>query len=299
MLDEPNPFDRDAHRPLHIVLREWWQVAQRVMEESARDNLSVVAAGCAFYALFAIFPALWALISIYGLTANPANIEQHFALLSTVLPTEAYNMVIEQVRRIVATSEPSLGWGLFASVALALWSLNAGTQALFSALNIAYEESEQRSLFQFYLSAFAFTLLGLLAGVIGLFAIVYVPILFVAVGFGSIFEVLVGVGRWPFLALLSLLLLALLYRFGPCRRPAGWRWISVGSLVATVVWLGASAAFSLYVSHFANYDRIYGSFGAMIILLFWLYLSFYIVLLGAEINAELELHAAKDATLLK
>ena len=299
MLDESNPFGRDARRPPHISLRRWWQVAQRVMEKSARDNLSVIAAGCAFYALFAIFPALWALVSIYGLTADPASVEHRLALLSTVLPTEAYNMVIDQVRRFLATSSQSLSWGLIASVAFALWSLNAGTQALFAALNIAYNQSEHRTLFQFYLSAFAFTLIGFLGGVIVLLAIVYVPILFAAAGFGSTFQILVGVGRWPFLALLSLLLLALLYRYGPCRRPANWRWVSVGSLVATVLWLAASAGFSLYVSHFANYDRIYGAFGAVIILSFWFYLSFYIVLLGAEINAELELPTAVDGTPLK
>jgi membrane protein len=178
-------------------------------------------------------------------------------------------------------------------VAFALWSLNAGTQALFAALNIAYGEPERRSMFEFYLSTFTFTLIALLSGGVVLLAIVYVPVLFAAAGFSSAFEAVVGIGRWPLLALLSLLLLALLYRYGPSRRSAKWRWVSVGSLVATVLCLVASAAFSLYVSHFANYDRIYGAFGAVIILLFWLYLSFYIVLLGAEINAELELQTAQ------
>jgi membrane protein len=165
-----------------------------------------------------------------------------------------------------------------------------------AALNIAYEEPERRSLFQYYLNAFTFTIIGILGAVVMLFAIVYVPILFAFAGYSHAFELIVGVVRWPFLALFVLFMLAVLYRYGACRRSAKWHWVSVGSLFAMVVWLIASAAFSLYVSNFANFDRLYGSLGAVIILLFWLYISFYIVLLGAEINAELELQTAKDTT---
>ena len=141
-----------------------------------------------------------------------------------------------------------------------------------------------------------FTVIGIVGGVVMLLAILYVPILFAVAGFSHAFELAVGIGRWPFLALFVLLILSLLYRYGPCRRAAKWHWVSVGSVFAMVAWLIASAGFSLYVSHFANYDRIYGSLGAVVILLFWLYMSFYIVLLGAEINAELELQTAQDTT---
>ena len=283
---KPDPFGRDAIRPLDIPVRGWWQVAERVLSESSRDNLSVVAAGCAFYALFAIFPALSALISLYGLVADPANIEQSFDMLGYVLPQQAYDIVVEQIRRVGQASGQTLGWSLLLSLGLALWSANSLAQALFAALNIAYEEPERRSLFQFYLSAFTFTLLGILGGVVMLMAIVYVPILFASVGFSTEFEALLRLGRWPLLALLVLFLLALLYRFGPCRENAKWRWVSVGSLFATAVWLLASAGFSFYVSHFAHYDKTYGSLGAVIIFLFWLYISFYIILLGAEMNAR-------------
>jgi membrane protein len=232
---KPDPYGRDATEPLQIPALGWWQVAQRVVSESSRDNLSVVAAGCAFYALFAIFPALSALISLYGLAADPAHVEQNFGMLAYLLPQEAYGIVIDQIRRVAEASDRTLGWSLVLSLGLAVWSANAGAQAMFTALNIAYEEPERRSLFHFYLSAFTFTLVGILGGLVMLIAIVYVPILFAFVGFSSEFELLVRVGRWPFLALLVLVLLAVLYRLGPCRRSAKWRWVSVGSLFATTV----------------------------------------------------------------
>jgi membrane protein len=291
-----DPYGRDAKRPRHIPLRGWWQVAERVLHESSRDNLSVIAAGCAFFALFAIFPALSALISIYGLTADPVTVEQQFSMLAEVLPEQAYGVVIEQIRRLAETSGQSLGWSLVVSLGLAFWSANAGTQALMSALNIAYEQPERRSVVQFYLSAFTFTLAGIFGGVVMLLALVYVPIFFAFAGYSEAFELSVRALRWPLLAILVLLLLAIFYRYGPCRRAAKWRWVSVGSLFATAVWLLASAGFSLYVSNFAHYDRMYGSLGAVIILLLWLYISFYIVLLGAEINAELELQTSVDTT---
>jgi membrane protein len=292
----PDPYGREATRPYRIPLKGLWQVAQRVWIESSRDNLSVVAAGCAFYALFAVFPALSALVALYGLTADPATVEQQFGMLSSVLPPQAYEIVIEQIGRLAETPSQSLGWGLAVSLFIALWSVSNLTQAIFAALNIAYEEPERRSLLRFYLSAFTFAILGILSGALMLLAIVYVPILFAYAGYSETFELVVKIARWPLLALIVLMLLALLYRYGPCRRSAKWRWVTVGSLFATVLWLIASAGFSFYVSHFANYDRIYGSLGAVVVLLFWLYLSFYIVLLGAEINAELELQTAKDTT---
>ncbi len=171
-----------------------------------------------------------------------------------------------------------------------------GIQAMFAALNIVYGEPERRSVLGFYLSAFTFAFIGILGGVSMLLATVYVPILFAISGQPEAFERLVRIARWPILAFLSLFLLALIYRYGPCRRSPKWHWISVGSMFATIVWLLASVGFSYYVSHFAHYDRIYGSLGAVIILLFWLYISFYIVLLGAEINAELELQTTQDTT---
>jgi len=287
---------RDATRPHHIPLAGWWQIAKRVVAKAGSDNLSVVSAGCAFYALFAIFPALTASISLYGLTADPATVERQFDILKTVLPPQAYEIVIDQIRRIAETSGQTLGWSFVVSLAIALWSANLGVQAMFSALNIAYGEPERRSLLRFYLSAIGYTIIGILGGVVMLFAIVYVPILFDDAGHLEAYERLVRILRWPVFVVFTLLLLALIYRYGPSRRSAKWRWVTVGSVFAALVWLLASIGFSYYVSNFANYDRMYGSLGAVIILLFWLYISFYIVLLGAQINAQIELQTANDTT---
>ena len=294
MNSKPDPIGRDATRPYHIPLKGWWQIVQRVVSKTASDNLSVVSAGCAFYALFAIFPALTASISLYGLTADAATVERQFSMLETVLPPQGYEIVIDQIRRIAETSGQTLGWSFSVSLAIALWSANLGTQAMFSALNIAYGEPERRSIVRFYLSAIGYTIIGILGGVVMLFAIVYVPILFADAGHPEAYEKIVRIVRWPSFVLLTLFMLALIYRFGPSRRSAKWRWVTVGSVFAALVWLLASLGFSYYVSTFANYDRMYGSLGAVIVLLFWLYISFYIVLLGAEINAQVELQTTQD-----
>jgi membrane protein len=205
---KPDPYGRDARRPYQIPLKGWRQVAERVWTESGRDNLSIVAAGCAFFALLAIFPVLSALVSIYGLTANPDTVEQHFGLLRSVLPPQASDVVMAQIHRIAAASSGRLGWSLAVSLGIALWSGLAGTQAMMAALNIAYEEPESRSLFRYYLNAATFTVIGIIGGVVMLLAVLYVPILFAVTGFSRAFELAVGIGRWPFLALFVLL---------PCR----------------------------------------------------------------------------------
>ncbi len=292
---KPDTLRSNIARAYLMPLKGWWQIVKTVVSKAGSDNLSVVAAGCAFYALFAIFPALTASISLYGLTADPATVERQFSMLKTVLPPQAYDIVIGQIRRIAETSGQTLGWSFAVSLVIALWSANLGTQAMFSALNIAYGEPERRSLLRFYLSAIGYTFIGILGGVAMLFAIVYVPILFADAGHPEAYQRIVRIARWPAFALLTLFLLALIYRFGPSRISPQWRWITVGSVFAALVWLLASVLFSYYVSNFANYDRMYGSLGAVIILLLWLYISFYIVLIGAEINAAIESRASKPA----
>lgn len=289
MNDKPDQAASDATRHYHIPLKPAWQITKRVGRKIVDDNLQVVTAGCAFYALFSIFPALWASISLFGLITDPATVEQQFGFLATVLPAQAYDIIIGEIHRIAATSDKTLGWTFAVALAIALWSANFGTQAMFFALKIAAGGTKHQSLLRFYLSAFICTLIGILGGVAILFALVYVPSLFSEAGDANAYKMAVRIVRWPFLALLVLALLALVYRYGPGGGAAKWRFVSVGAVFATVIWLLASLGFSYYVSNFfSNYDRMYGSLGAVIILLLWLYLTFFIVLVGAEINAVLE-----------
>ena len=285
--------DSIGHQAARSYLEEWWQIVKDVALKAGKNHLSVVSAGCAYYALFAIFPALTASISLYGLTADPDTVERQFAMFETVLPPQAYTIIIDQIRRIAQTSGQTLGWSFGVSLAIALWIANRCTQAMFSALNIAYGEPERRSILRLYASAIGYTVIAILGSVAMLFAIVYVPVLFDDAGHPQDFKVLVTYLRWPVFMLVTLFLLALVYRYGPSRENATWKWITPGSVFAALVWLLASLGFSYYVSNFANYDRMYGSLGAVIILLFWLYISFYIVLLGAEINARVERPDAK------
>ena len=296
MIRTPDPYGREAAHPLEIPLKGWLQVVHRVSTESIRDNLSVIAAGCAFFAVFALFPALSALFLLYGLTVDPAAIEPQFGVLALVLPPQAYQMIVHETKLIAETSGNAFSWSLAFSLGLALWSVAALVQTVFAALNITYEEQERRGWLRFYVSAFVFAVTGVLGGLVALVAIIYVPIAFAYAGHSTDFQYFVSFARWPLLALMFFLVVACLYRYGPSRSTAKWRWVIPGSIFATIVWLIVSAVFSFYVSEFANYDKLYGSLGAVIVLLFWLYLAFYIVLLGAEINAELELQTARDTT---
>jgi membrane protein len=265
--------------------RDWRQLAQRVWRQSRHDHLSVIAAGCAFYAFFALFPALSAVISIYGIITDPATVEDTFDVLSAILPPQAYEIVIGQIRHITESPARVLGWNLALSLLLALWSTNTGVQAIFTALNIAHGERERRSAVHYYATALIFSIAAIAAGIVMLLALVYMPLLFASVGFSREFELSVRIGRWPFLAALILIFLELLYRYGPSRRKVPDGWVSIGSVFATAICLAATVVFSLYVTSIGNYNKTYGSLGAVIVMLLWLYICFYFILLGGQINA--------------
>jgi membrane protein len=297
MTGKPDPYGRDATRPYHIPLKGWWQVAQRVWTEASRDNLTVVAAGCAFYALFAIFPALSALTSLYGLTTDPATVEKQFSMLSSVLPAEAYDIVIEQIRNLAASSNRALGWSFGLSIGLALWSVMSLTQAIFAALNIAYEEKEKRGLVSFYLLAVLMTFGALLVALCALAATAAVAFLQRLLPQASLAALIAGkVAGYGLLASAGALIASIVYRFGPSREDAKWKWITPGSLFTAVTWLLLTVAFGFYVAHFTNYRASYGSLGAVVALLTWLYLSAYAFVIGAELNSEIEHQTAKDST---
>jgi len=287
---------REAIKPWQIPWRGWKDILWRTFEEVQQDRLLAIAAGVVFYALLAIFPAITALVSLYGLFTTPATINQHLTFLSDVMPEGGVGIVHEQIDRVAAKGDYRLGFGFIFGLAIAIWSANAGIKAVIDALNVVYEEEEKRSFIKLNLISLGFTAAALAAILIGIAMIIVVPLLLDRVGLGTVTTVALDYGRWPALVIAVLLSLAVLYRFGPSRAQPQWHWLSVGSIVATVLWIGGSALLSYYLRRYANYDATYGSLGAAIGLMMWLWLSSIVVLLGAEINAEVEHQTAVDTT---
>jgi membrane protein len=287
---------RDAGGPRQIPRRGWTDVLARVRSEIGADNLSMISAGVAFYAILALFPAIAALISIYGLLFDPNQVQQQVQALSGLLPQQAMSIIEGQMQGVAARPAQALGIGVAVGILFALWSATKGTKSMITALNIVYEEDECRGFFKLNASAFLLTLCLILLAVFTLALIVVVPVVLGMIGLGAVGETLVQVLRWPILAAMVVFTLAVLYRYGPDRRKARWRWTSWGAAGATLLWLLASWLFSLYVTNFGNYGATYGSVGAVIVLLLWLYVSAFVVLLGAEVNAEMEHQTERDST---
>ena len=287
---------REATSPTEIPARGWKDILWRVYEEMNKDRILAVAAGVTFYGLLALFPAIAALVAIYGLFADPTTIQDHLNLLSGVLPGGALEVISEQVKRITSKGSGTLGFAFFSGLAISLWSANAGMKAMFDALNVAYGEEEKRGFIALNLLSLAFTLGMILFVLVAIGAIVVVPILLNSIGLGTGTEWIISVARWPLLLGAVVLVLAILSRYGPSRDTAQWRWITPGSLVAAVVWIAASMLFSWYVTNFGNYNETYGSLGAVIGFMTWMWLSTTVVLVGAELNAEIEHQTVQDTT---
>jgi membrane protein len=268
----------------------------RTYEEVNKDRILAVAAGVTFYALLAIFPAVGALVSIYGLFAEPGTIQEHLNALAGLLPGGALDVIGEQVKRITSKGGGALGFAFFSGLAISLWSANAGMKAMFDALNVAYDEDEKRGFIALNLQSLGFTLGALLFIVLAIVGVVAVPVVLNFVGLGKATEWIISLARWPALLAVVILGLAVLYRYGPSRDKAQWRWISPGSILAGVVWVVGSMLFSWYVSNFGNYNETYGSLGAAIGFMTWIWLSSTIILVGAELNAETEHQTARDST---
>ncbi len=263
-------------------------IIAEVWAELDRDNISVIAAGVAFYGLLAIFPGMSALISIYGLVADPAVIEGQVAALAGVLPQEALKLLSDQLHSLIAAPPAKLGLGLLVSLLLALWSAMSGTGALMRALSVAYEEQDRRGVVGFYGRSLALTL-GIGAfGLLSLFLIAVVPAAVDLLPVSAVWRDAFALIRWPILAGIVLIALGCLYRFAPARQTPSWHWVDPGTVAAALLWLIGSACFSFYVERFASYNKTYGSLGAVVVLLMWFYVSAYIVLAGAELNSAIE-----------
>lgn len=287
---------RRADAPWQIPLRGWKDILWRVYAKINNDRLFAVAAGVVFYAILALFPALAALVSLYGLFADAHTIESTLSLLSGVLPGGAMDILHEELRRLTANGGSGLSLGFVFGLLIALWSANSGTKAVIDALNVAYEEKEERSFIRLNLVSLAFTLGGIAALMVAVSAVVIVPIVLNSVGLGSVANALIAILRWPALVLFIIAGLAVLYRYAPNRREPRWVWLSVGSAFAAIVWLVASLLFSWYIANFGNYNVTYGSLGAAIGMMVWMWISMIVVLIGAELNAEIEHQTARDST---
>ena len=284
-----------AGRPTEIPARGWLQVAKRGWKEAKADQVPLLAAGVAFYAFLSIFPALIALVSIYGLFADPATIANQLNSMTAALPDEARQIITDQVTA-QASRRTALSVGLIISVAIALWSASAGINNLLTAINVAYDEEEKRGFVKKRLMSLGLTLAAIvfMVIVIGLVAVLP-PLLQAVFGTGALSWILQIIG-WLIMVALVAVALAILYRLGPDRDAPRMNWVSVGALVATFIWLVASIGFSVYTATFGNYAKTYGVFAGIVVLLFWLWISMYAVLLGAEINAESEQQTIEDTT---
>ncbi|MFC3125277.1 YihY/virulence factor BrkB family protein [Pseudoroseomonas globiformis] len=289
-------WGRNATRPSQIPARGWWSILKRAVIEANNDRIMTEAAGITFYTLLSIFPAVTALVSLYGLVADPVVVGQHLALLAGFVPASGMALINEQLQRLTTGQTGALSFGAITGLLVALWSANQGTKAMFDALNIVYEEQEKRSFVWRTVITLCFTFGTLIFMILAMLSVIVLPVVLAFVGLGSATDLLLRLARWPILLVIITALLAVLYRFGPSREAARWRWVSWGGVFAAILWAIISAGFSLYVSYFANFDATYGSLGAVIGFMTWIWLSAMVVLLGAEVNAEAEHQTMRDST---
>ena len=287
---------REAQNPGEIPPKGWIDVARRTWNEVSDANLFLVAGGVTYAILLALFPGLAALISIYGLMLDPSQIERQVGALSGVLPAETQQLLSDEVHQLVGSSHGALGWGAVAGLLLALWTASRGMSGTITALNIAYEEKERRGFFKFNLIALGLTVALVFGGLVVIALVAVLPAIIQFLDIGRATKWLLLLVQWPVLIGVVMLGLAALYRYAPDREKAQWRWVSPGAIVATILWVIASVAFTVYVANFGSYDKTYGSLGGVIILLTWLYLSALVVLLGAVINAQSEKQTRRDST---
>ena len=287
---------REAERPSEIPPRGWFAVLRRAKAEVKEDNVPLLAAGVAFYAMLAIFPAIIAVVTVYGMVADPDQVKTQVGEFAKSLPAGADQLITEQLTNVVNAGQQSLSIGLALSLLAVLWSASSGVQGLVKALNVVYDERETRGFVKLRGLSLLLTLGAIVVAVVALALITVFPRVVDNLGLGQAGQLAASIARWVVLALLVLVALAVLYRFAPDRANPRWRWVSPGALVALVLWLLGSVGFSWYVDNFGKYNQTYGALAAVIILLLWLFLSAFAVLLGAEFNAETERQQAGDTT---
>ena len=287
---------RLSSTPLQIPWAGWRDILWRTYVRSGEDRLLAIAAGVVFYGLLALFPALTALVSCYGLFADPSTIGANLQTLSLMLPEGSFQIVQDQIARVLDQGSTALGATFLFGLGLAVWSANAGVKAVIDALNVVDGEREKRSFIQLNLLSLAFTSGGIAALLLMVGAVVAFPLALDHLSLAPAIQSIATLARWPLLFAILLAVLGVLYRFGPSRRAARWQWLSVGTLAASLLWIAGSSLLSWYLSNFGNYNATYGSLGAAIGLMMWMWMSAIIVLFGAELNSEIEHQTARDTT---
>lgn len=294
---ERNGNGAAAERPREIPARGWLDIAKRSWKEAGDDNLGLIAAGVAFYGFLALVPLLAAFVLSYGLFADPATVLDHVRSLFSLLPEAAARLIGEQLLSISGEAGGKKGLGLLVAIALALYGAMKGAAAVITALTLVYEEKETRGFIARNVAALVITLGAVLVGLIGIGAVAALGFLDALMpGAPPIVHSLLRIGFWVLAAAAASFAVAALYRYGPNRANAKWRWLTPGSVVATFGWLGATFLFALYTANFGSYNATYGALGAVVVLLMWLYISAYVLLLGAEFNSEAEHQTGADTT---
>jgi len=277
-----------ARNPAKVVARGWREILMASAKEFNEDHIATSAAAVTFYILLSLFPALGAFVSLYGLIANVADAQRQILALSGFLPSGAVQVLGDQMTRLAA-DHGKLGLAFAVSLLISLWSSTSGIKALMEGLNVAYETPERRGFFRFNLIALAFTVTALAIATVAIGVVAAAPQVLNRLGLGHLQPL--AFLRWPAFFVLTSLLLSVLYRYGPARGPVRWRWVTPGGVVGALGWMLMSGLFSWYVANFGHYDRTYGSLGAIVGFLTWIWLSLMVVLFGAELNAEIERRA--------
>ncbi|MCO6383353.1 YihY/virulence factor BrkB family protein [Oceanicola sp. 502str15] len=295
-MTEPADTGEFAERPRHIPARGWLTIGKRVWAEMGADHLSLIAAGVAFYGLLALFPAITALMAVAGLLFEADDVISRIETISAIVPEAAAEIIIGQATAVTGSEEGGLGLAALVGFTLAIWSASKGVGSLMEGINVAYDEEETRGFVALTVTRLGLTLFLVVGMIAGLSATIILPSLLQLLTLGPTTEVLIGLVRWAVLLLMTALGLSILYRFAPSRPAAKWRWLSPGALLATVLWVVASAGFAVYVQNFGSYQETFGALAGAIILLMWLWISALLVLLGAELNAETEAQTRVDTT---
>jgi membrane protein len=285
---------REANTPEQIPPRGWRDILWRVFWSISKDRILSTSGGVAFFLLLAVFPGIAAVVSLYGLFADASTIGKHLSLLSGVVPGGVLQLIAETL--IFRQGNEVLGAAFTVGLLIALVSANSGMAALFDALNVVYNEREKRSLVCFYATTFLFTLAGIVVVIFAITGVVVLPVMLKFVGLATTTEWLLAVLRWPLLFATIVLSLACIYRYGPSRTNARWRWVTWGSIAGAFLWMGTSMLFSWYVATFDTYNKIYGSLGAGVGFMVWLWVLGVVVLVGGELNAQMEHQTVQDTT---